>query len=119
MNDFEIEKAAMGPRRWIELCSAYEKRHFNGPALMPRATRIIDECFVTGGIYVNTDFFIVPGGRYLVTSSPDNICVLDLGYTSSADFKLIASVGLEGRSDTCIVQPTLDGMGLAIYSSNE
>ena len=118
MNDLELEKAAMGPRRWIELCGAFEKQHLNDPGaiLYPQATRIIDS---RASIY--TDFFIVPGGRYLVSSSLIDISVLDLGYTSSADCKLIASVGLEGREswgNACEVQPTPDGMGLIILKSN-
>jgi hypothetical protein len=52
------------------------------------------------------------------SSSPDGISVLDLGYTSSADCKLITSVGPEGGFDICRVQATPDGMGLAIFSSN-
>ena len=121
MSDLEIEKAAMGPRRWIELCGAYEKQHCNDPAaiLCPRTTRIIDDLFTTEVRYATSDFFIVPGGRYLVISSPDDISVLDLGYSPSSDCKLIASVVPESGSYTCIVQPTPDGMGLAIYSSNE
>ena len=120
MSDLEIEKAAMGPRRWIELCGAYEKRHLNGSAttLCPRATRIIDHLFVTEVDYGSTDLFMVPGGRFLVSSSHNDISVFDLGYTSSADCKLIASIRPEGGSYTCIVQATPDGMGLAIYSSN-
>ena len=45
MSVLEIEKAAMGPRRWIELCGAYEKQYLNDSAaiLCPRATRIIDD----------------------------------------------------------------------------
>jgi hypothetical protein len=121
MSDLEIEKAAMGPRRWIELCSAYEKQHLNDPTttLCPRSTRIIDHLFATEVDYESFDFFIVPGGRYLVGSSPDNISVVDLGYTSSSDCKLIASVVPDGGSHSCIVHTTPDGMGLAIYSSNE
>jgi hypothetical protein len=121
MNDLEIEKAAMGPRRWIELCSAYEKQHLNDPTaiLRPRKTRNIDHLFATGVYFESTYIFLVPGGRYLVSCSPSDISVLDLGYTSSADCKLIASVVLEGGSDVFIVHTTPDGMGLAIYSSNE
>ena len=121
MSDLEIENAAMGPRRWIELCSAYEKQILNNPAsiLYPRTTRIIDHLFATEVDYETNDFFIVPGGRYLVKSSPDNISVLDLGYTSSADCKLIASVEPYGGCDVFVVHTTPDGMGLAIYSSNE
>ena len=51
-------------------------------------------------------------------SSLDGISVLDLGYTSSADCKLIASVGPEGGCNICIVQATPDDMGLTIFSSN-
>ena len=50
MSNLEIEKAAMGPRRWIELCAAFERRLLNHPArkgpgaiLCPRSTRIINE----------------------------------------------------------------------------
>jgi hypothetical protein len=120
MSDLELEKAAMGPRRWIELCGAFEKQQLNdrGAIMCPRATRIIDDSLAPEVNYVLSDFFIVPGGRYLVGSTPVGISVFDLGYTSSADCKLIASVGLKGRYKDCIVQTTPDGMGLVIYSSN-
>ena len=122
MSDLEIEKAAIGPRRWIELCGEFEKQHPSDSVMLrPRTTRIINDSFATEVNYVTTDIFIVPGGRYLVSSSPDGISVLDLGYTSSADCKLIASVGLEdglGYNKTCIVQATPDGMGLIIFLSN-
>ena len=123
MSDLELEKAAMAPHRWIELCSAYEKWHLNNPGVMrlrPRATRVIDDSLATKVNYATTEIFIVPGGRYLVCSSADGIFVLDLGYTSSANCKLIASVerkGRGGRGNTCIVQATPDGMGLIIVSS--
>ena len=106
--------------RTNELCGAYKKQHLNDLATMlrPGATKIIDDLFATEPRYAATDFFIVPGGRYLVSSLSDNISVLHLGYNSSADFKLIASVGPEGGTYTCIVQFTPDGMGLAIFSSN-
>ena len=121
MSDLEIENAAMGPRRWIELCSAYEKQILNDPAaiLRPRLTRIIDHLFATEVDFGTTGFFMVPGGRYLIKSSPGNISVLDLGYTSNADCKLIASVEPEGGCDVFAVYTTPDGMGLTIYSSNE
>ena len=119
MSNLEIEKAAMGPRRWIELCGAFEKQHPNddGVILRPRATRIINDLLDT---YIHCKLFIVPGGRYLVSSSPDCISVLDLGYTSSSDCKLIASVGLPVENSYCkdvTVQATPDGTGLTIFSS--
>ena len=119
MSDRELEKAAMAPRRWIELCSAFEKQHLYDPGaiLHPRGTRFINDLLATS----STEIFIVPGGRYLVTSSPNDISVLDLGYTSSADCKLIASVGLDGgdsKTHHLAVQATPDGMGLVIFTSN-
>ena len=118
MSDLEIERAAMGPRRWIELCSAFEKQDLNdnGIMLRPRTTRIINDLFSTETNHDITDFFIVPGGRYLVSSSPGSISVLDLGYTSSSGCKLIASVELEGRYKDFMVQATPDGTGLTIFS---
>ena len=122
MSDLELENAAMAPRRWIELCGALEKQLLNNPGakLCPRAIRSIDDPLATELNYATTEYFIVPGGRYLVRSSPNGISVLDLGYSSSADYKLIASVGPEGwggGGNTCIVQATPDGMGLIIFSS--
>ena len=125
MSDLEIEKAAMGPRRWIELCGAFEKQHLNDSDATlrpPRTIRIINDSFATKVDYTNTDFYIVPGGRYLVRSSPKDLSVLDLGYTSSAECKLIASVRLaavKGESNRCLVQTTPDGMGLAIFHAAE
>ena len=122
MSDSEIEKAAMGPRMWIELCGAYERFIEPGAILSPRSTRIINDSFPTEVDSYYTDFFIVPGGRYLVSSSPESvISVLDLGYTSSSDCKLIASVELPVKdvSNGFIVQATPDGMGLTIFSSTD
>ena len=118
MSDLELENAAMAPRRWIELCGALEKQLLNDPGakLRPRATRSINDSLATE---IYTEIFIVPGGRYLVRSSPNGISVLDLCYSSSAEYKLIASVGRDwaGGGNTCIVQATPDGMGLIIFSS--
>ena len=119
MSDLEIEKAAMGPSRWIELCSAFEKQDINGNGVLrlnPRATRIIKE------VQDAIDLFIVPGGRYVVCRSPKSISVLDLGYTSSSDCKLIASVARPWDPyhlyEDFIVQATSDGMGLTIFVSS-
>ena len=117
MSDIELEKAAMGPRRWIELCAALEKEHVNEPGaiLCPRTTRKIDELITTD--YAATENFMVPGGRYLVGSTPNNISVFDLGYTSNADCKRIASVDSKDHYKSCKVQATPDGMGLIILAS--
>ena len=125
MSDLELEKSAMAPRRWINLCGAFKRpksRNHLGEILRPRATRIIDGAFATELNYDSIEFFIVPGGRYLLSYSPDIIFVLDLGYTSSpsAECKPIASVKPKGGCDirSCKAQATPDGMGLTIFTSN-
>ena len=113
MSDLELERAAMGPHRWIELCSASQKQHSNdfSEMLHPRATRTIKGA-------VNS-LFIVPGGRYLVsTVSGGGLFVWDLGYVSTVDCKLVASVGLLDDFEFCVVQATPDGKGLVILTSS-
>ena len=118
MTVVELEHAAMGPRRWIKLWTAFEEHYpdGSGATLLPSTTRIIEHPLAV--IADLPGLFIVPGGRYLVGHSIKDIFVWDLGYTSSADCKLIASVGWEGESDSCMVQPTPDGIGLIILSSH-
>ncbi|KAF8802153.1 hypothetical protein BYT27DRAFT_6771427 [Phlegmacium glaucopus] len=117
MTVLELEHAAMAPRRWIELCAAFQKQHPNsGAKLCARTTRIINNPLAA--MADNPEIFIVPGGRYLISQSSRGIFIWDLGYTSSADCKLIASVGREGGSHICTVQATPDGLGLIIFSSH-
>ena len=109
MSVLELERAAMAPRRWIELCSAFQKQNFkyDSEILRPRTNRII-------GI-VSNSLLIVPGGRYLV-SAGSGISIWDLGYDSTADCKLVASKEYEhcDSFDTCTAQATSDGKGLVI-----
>ena len=132
MSDLELERSAMAPRRWIELCDAFKKQHLNEFGTLPlRPARNINlnalTATSTGKEYhTSNELFLVPGGRYLVTSSFEALSVLDLGCTSlenaeSAECKLIASVRVKIGIcyKTCIVQATPDGMGLAIFLSHE
>ena len=111
MSDLELERAAMAPHRWIELCSASQKQQSNdfSEMLRPRTTRIIKDTMIIS-------LFFVPGGRYMVTAG-NGLLVWDLGYVSTADCKLLASVGLENEFQFCMVQATPDGKGLVILSS--
>ena len=112
MSDLELEGAAMAPRRWLELCGALQNQHSNNSSEMlhPRATRIIEH----GD---SSHFFIVPGGRYLVTAGR-GIMVWDLGYVSTVDCKLVASVGPDDGLyfEFCVVRATPDGKGLVILA---
>ena len=113
MSDLELERAAMAPRRWIELFSAFQKQRSNdySETLHPRTTRVIKDTDHT----VNS-LFIVPGGRYLVTVCL-GVVVWDLGCVSTVDCKLVASTGPEDYLGFCMVQATPDGKGLIILSS--
>ena len=115
MSDLELERAAMAPRRWIEFCGPFHKKHdSNDISEMPhpRTTRMIK---TTESYYI----FIVPGGRYMVTAGI-NISVWDLGYVPTADdCKLVASVDLGDYCKLFMVQATPDGKGLVILSSYE
>ena len=102
MSDLELERAAMGPRRWI---SALQKNKMP----RPRKTRVIKDT-------ASVCSFIVPGGRYLVIAS-NGIFVWDLGYVSTVDCELVASVGLGDKFKFLVVQATPDGMGLVILTS--
>ena len=117
MTVVELEHAARGPRRWIELCAASEKHpHDSVAKICPSTTRIIERPHAAMTSYAS--LFIVPGGRYLVDWN-EGIFVWDLGYTSNADCKLIASVKKLGGSYPCKVQATPDGTGLIIFSSHQ
>ena len=118
MSDSELERAAMAPRRWIELCGGALQKRSNDSSdmLHPRTTRIIN--------HAADSVFIVPGGRYLVTESK-GIFVWDLGYVSTVDCELVSSVdrelvtstGLGGYAMQFMVQTTPDGKGLVILWS--
>ena len=107
MSNLELERAAMGPRRWIGLCvrgALENKEPTCGGMLHTRQIRAS----------VNLDhFFIVPGGRYIVTADRD-LSVWDLGYVPTADFNLVASVDMEDYCEVMMVQATPDGKGLVI-----
>ena len=123
MSDLELERAAMAPRRWIKFCGAFLKQHSNdfSERLRPRTTNIIKDLRPRTTRIIKDSvrsLFIVPGGRYLVTTG-SGISVWDLGYVSTVDCKLVASVGSEDDNYYfCKVQATPDGKGLIILSSN-
>ncbi|KAF8812844.1 hypothetical protein BYT27DRAFT_7159010, partial [Phlegmacium glaucopus] len=114
MSDAELEQAAMAPRRWIELSTSLSTRKSRA-ILSPTMTRIIDNPFPTN-LGNDATINLVPGGRYMVISSSKGLGVWDLGYTSSAGCKLIASLEVEANLKSGDVHATPDGMGLVILS---
>ena len=113
MSDLELERAAMGPRRWIELCGALQKEDPTvSEKLHPQRTKVIE----SHGAGISQQFLLVPGGRFLVTAGI-GLFVWDLGYVSTAECKLVDSVGLGDEFKFLMVQATPDGKGLAILSS--
>ena len=117
MSDTELEQAALAPHRWISLCSTFAKQHPNDSdaVLHPSKKRIIRNPHPH-----LASIFLVPGGRYLVSHSLDGtICVWDLGYTSNADPKLLASLGTSVRDRSVWITTTSDRMGLIIAAQFE
>ena len=111
MSNSELEQAALAPHRWISLCSTFAKQHRNDSdaVLQPSTKRIIRTPHSS-----DTGIFLVPGGRYLVSRSRGDICVWDLGYTSNADPKLLASLGSNDGTHSFGINTTSDCMGLII-----
>ena len=93
MTDLELERAAVAPCRWIKFCGMFQKQNSNehSEMLHPRTTRTIEDVY-------RSNFFIVPGGRYLVTAD-SGLFVWDLGYVSTVDCKLVASTSVELGDD--------------------
>ena len=115
MSDVELEQAALAPHRWISLCSTFAKQNPNDSEAMlrPSKKRIIRN----PQSHQWTGIFLVPGGRYLVSNSSDDLCVWDLGYTSNADPKLLASSSLgphAGGGSVITTTTVSDRMGLII-----
>ena len=111
MSNLELERAAMAPHRWLSLVFQEKQHHDsnNISEIHPRSARIIQDAN-------KLHFFIVPGGRYLVTAGV-GLSVWDLGYVSTVDCKLVASARLEDNFLFCVAQATPDGKGLVILSS--
>jgi hypothetical protein len=110
MSNLELERAAMAPRRWIELCGMFpeDQKKDSSEILHRRTSRSFE---VVGQWHT----FIVPGGKNLVTGGK-GLSVWDLGYVSTVDCKLVASVGLKYDSEFLEVQATSDGKSLVILS---
>ena len=111
MSDLELERAAMRPRRWLELCGALQKGDLTSTEMIhTRTTRLIEDPD-------KSEYLMVPGGRYLVTAG-NGISVWDLGYVSTVDLTLVTSVGQGEYFEYLKVQVTPDGKGLVILLSD-
>ena len=91
------------PYRWIKLCTGFAKQHqdpdhHSGAILRPKTRRTIQRCFGRLNTWETFSTFLVPGGRYLVGYSNQEIFVWDLGYTLHANCKLLASAGPQGET---------------------
>ena len=120
MSDAELEQASViAIHRWIRLYAVATERDFNhsSTTLRPKTSRIIRDPFVKSDSADDTELFLVPGGRYLVRYSSGGLCVWDLGYTSNADPKLLASLRRYGGIYVLGINTTSDRTGLIIAES--
>ena len=107
--ELELEWAALAPHKWLELQK--QNSNVSSETLHSRTSRIIEH-------RLSSHFFIVPGGRYLVTAG-EGLYLWDLGYVSTVDCKLVASVGRGDKFVFLEVQATPDDKGLVILTSYE
>lgn len=131
MSDAELEHAATAPFRWIAL-SASEHRHNSAGLLLSRTKRTIENPIesIKNVLQIPKDWwatnftglYLVPGGRYLVTSCWDCcLAVWDLGYVSDGDMSTDGKppkmwVTKANYIENFVVHPTPDGLGIRILT---
>ncbi|KAF8802291.1 hypothetical protein BYT27DRAFT_7173508 [Phlegmacium glaucopus] len=118
MSLLELERASMGPRRWIARSSSKE-RTLDGvlPHLAMRRLILptIDGLFV-GDPESLESVYLVPGGRYLFSFSKNWMGLWDLGspYSSGKEPHVIATASVVFFG-LYLVHSTPDGLGLRIF----
>ncbi|KAF8801581.1 hypothetical protein BYT27DRAFT_7341898 [Phlegmacium glaucopus] len=128
MSVAELERAASTPLRWIAL-SSLKDRH-NSKVLHPRRTRVIEDplALIMKTLQLHdfrisrrlNDLYLVPGGRYLVTISPNCVGVWDLRYVSDGDMSDDEKPTMWATEINNVigfrVHPTPDGLGIRILT---
>ncbi|KAF8800147.1 hypothetical protein BYT27DRAFT_7200661 [Phlegmacium glaucopus] len=128
MSVSQLEHAATAPLRWIALSSSKDRN--NDEVLHPRGTRVIENSLTsmmkalqfhdlqTGRHF--SSLYLVPGGRYLVTSGPNCLGVWDLRYVSDGDMSDDGKPTMWATEINNLlsfrVHPTPDGLGIRILT---
>ncbi|KAF8800133.1 hypothetical protein BYT27DRAFT_7175825 [Phlegmacium glaucopus] len=128
MSVAQLERAATAPLRWIALSSSKDRN--NNEVLHPRGIRVIEDPFAsTKNVQFQnarelrsfTSLYLVPGGRYLVTSS-DCLGLWDLASVSDSDMtsdgKLTMWTTEIPEFGLWCIQPTPDGLGIRILANS-
>jgi len=110
MSVIDLEQAVSAPTRWLNQVMSSNADTIRSSRRMRTITPLENPHFYA--------VFLVPGGRFLVTFSETDVCVWDLGYSSSATSKnaLLASAPYVPNHDFAVV-PTPDELGLRIFVS--
>lgn len=117
MSDIDLEKAATAPLRWIAI-SKFTQCRTRRIIRRPARFSELEKPNYSDEIYP----YLVPGGRYLVTSSFDFLAVWDLGYTSdavvsSSDWEPLRVWSVPMKTAPWIkIHPSPDGSSLRIVS---
>ena len=114
----ELQRAAMGPHHWISRSSSKER---NSDDVLPHIAKrclmssTMDD-IVTRHLQLLVSLYLVPGGRYLFSFSPEWMVLWDLGspYCSSKEPHVIATQPVF-FDDIRLVHSTPDGLGLIIF----
>lgn len=110
MSVIDLEQAVSAPTRWLNQVMSSNADTIRSSRDMITITPLENPHFF--GV------FLVPGGRFLVTFSEIDVCVWDLGYSSSAILKgaPLASAPCVPNHEFAVV-PTTDELGLWICVS--
>lgn len=109
MSNAELERAAIAPSLWI--ASSSDDRDDDDELINVESFDHPEPAILNG-------MYLVPGGRYLITSAPGYLCMWNLGYVGKSELW-----GVMRNWDTTInvfddlvVQPTPDGLGIRILT---
>lgn len=104
----DLERAVFAPTRWLDHVM---RNNMKARGCCARTITPSENPYFQG-------VYLVPGGRFLITFSEADLCVWDLGYSSSTILKNtpIASAS-HIFNDIFAVVPTADGLGLRIFAN--
>ncbi|KAF8800135.1 hypothetical protein BYT27DRAFT_7217271 [Phlegmacium glaucopus] len=128
MSVAQLERAATAPLRWIALSSSKDRN--NDEVLPPRGTRVIEnplgsmwrtlQLSILWTWNTSIDLYLVPGGRYLVTSGLHCLGLWDLGPVLDGDKSDDGKPTMWATEiDNVVgfrVHPTPDGLGIRILT---
>ncbi|KAJ3539996.1 hypothetical protein NMY22_g4482 [Coprinellus aureogranulatus] len=116
MTELEIVHAATSPYRLVRLVKDwYEEQIYPFQSREhPQRMGHFSQDMVEHVVYEVTNFYLVPGGRFLVASDEDELILWDLGYNSKQFIRPFPLTVGERAGQPLAVAPTADGKELLV-----